>query len=234
MIVCHTLAIRLPYVFHTVKIMVNAAHHKLMAWLSPSYPIGAYSYSHGLEYAIDAGDVTDAESLRKWLSDVLRYGAGRNDAIILKEAYNAPDKDALQEVSDLAIALSASAERHLETTAQGAAFSKVTSAVSGMDLPPMPLPVALGAAAAREGIELSDVLPLYLHSFAANIITAAVRFIPLGQTEGQQVLASLFDLFETVTNEVNVSGMNDLGSICFLSDISAMKHEDMTTRIFRT
>jgi len=214
--------------------MVNAAQHKLMAWLSPSYPIGAFSYSHGLEYAIDAGDVTDAQSLQNWLMDVLTLGAGRNDAILLAQAYNAPDKGALKQIADLATALSASAERHLETTVQGAAFSKITSTVYDADIEAMPLPVALGAAARAEGIPLSDVLPLYLHSFAANIIAAGVRFIPLGQTDGQQVLMALFDTFDNVSKEAELATIDDVGSICFLSDIAAMKHEKMTTRIFRT
>ncbi|MCL4125597.1 UNVERIFIED_CONTAM: hypothetical protein GTU68_028048 [Idotea baltica] len=213
--------------------MNTSGAHKLMAWLSPSYPIGAYSYSHGLEYAIDAGDVHNGDSLQIWLSDILQYGAGRNDAILLAHAYRA-DGDALQEICDLAIALSPSAERHLETTAQGAAFAKVTSAITGHDISAMPLPVALGVAARCEGVALNDLITLYLHSFAANIIAAGVRFIPLGQTDGQRVLHALFDLFDTIATAAQTATLDDLGSACFLSDIASMKHENMSTRIFRT
>ncbi|WP_189640407.1 urease accessory protein UreF [Paramylibacter ulvae] len=213
--------------------MSTSSAHKLMAWLSPSYPIGAYSYSHGLEYAIDAGDVHDADSLQIWLSDVLQYGAGRNDAILLAHAYRAAG-DALEALSDLAIALSPSVERHLETTAQGAAFSKVTSAVTGREISAMPLPVALGVAARAERISLDDLIPLYLHSFAANIIAAGVRFIPLGQTDGQRVLHALFDQIDDIAKQAETASLDDLGSACFLSDIASMKHENMTTRIFRT
>ncbi|MEK6204346.1 MAG: urease accessory protein UreF [Amylibacter sp.] len=230
----HTQVIPVLYTDHTGQIMINAVQHRLMAWLSPSYPIGAFSYSHGLEYAIHNGDVTDAISLQNWLSDVIEFGAGRNDAILLAQAYKAPNKQVLEEVANLATALSSSAERHLETTAQGAAFSKVTSAVYGIELPPMPLPVAIGVAAAQEGIELEQVLPLYLHNFAANIVAAGVRFVPLGQTAGQQVLAALFDLFDTAAKDAKYSDLESIGSICFLSDIATMKHEKMTTRIFRT
>jgi urease accessory protein len=204
-----------------------------MAWLSPSYPIGAFSFSHGLEYAIHSGCVADTESLLAWIKEILRFGAGRNDAILLFHAYQADDQDSLSEVSDLAEALCASSERHLETMAQGAAFAKVTSAIY-VDLKAMPLPVALGAAAAREGIPLADVLPLYLHNFAANIIAAGVRFIPIGQTDGQRILLELFDLFESLSEQAMQSSLDDLGSASFLSDIAAMKHEHMTTRIFRT
>ncbi len=213
---------------------MNTNQHKLMAWLSPSYPIGAFSYSHGLEYAIDNGDVTDADSLQNWLLDVLKNGAGRNDAILLCHAFHAPNADVLNDISNLATALSASAELHLETTAQGTAFSKVTSAVYNADLEAMPLPVALGAMAAQQEMDLDTVLPLYLHSFAANIIAAGVRFIPLGQTDGQRVLANLFDTFDAIAKTAQTTPLDDLGGICFLADIASMKHEKMTTRIFRT
>lgn len=210
------------------------AHHKLMAWLSPSYPIGAFSYSHGLEYAIENGDVTNARQLHDWLVDILKFGAGRNDAIFVSLAHLAKTQERVSELADLAAALSPSAERYVEITAQGAAFCKVTSNVYKTDLTAMPLPVAIGAAARGEGIDLADVLPLYLHSFAANIITAGVRFIPIGQTEGQQVLYDLFDVFDDVAKTALASNEADLGSACFLGDIASMKHETMTTRIFRT
>jgi urease accessory protein len=213
---------------------MNAAQHKLMAWLSPSYPIGAFSYSHGLEYAIHVGDVHDALSLQNWLKDVLEFGAGRNDAIFLAQAYDATEPEALAAISDLALALAASAERLLETSAQGAAFAKVTSAVYSADIAAMPLPVAIGAAAAAEGIPLDEALTLYLHSFAANIIAAAVRFVPLGQTDGQRVLLHLFDVFDRLAIDAQMADLDDLGSACFQSDMASMSHERMTTRIFRT
>lgn len=211
-----------------------SAQHKLMAWLSPSYPVGAFSYSHGFEYAIEHGDVTNAVQLRCWLADILKFGSGRNDAILLSLAHGAQCKNRISELSDLASTLCASAERHTETSAQGTAFCKVTSKVYSVDLPPMPLPVAIGAAARAEGIKLTDVLPLYLHSFAANIITAAVRFIPIGQTEGQQVLHDMFGIIDEVAQIAITAQESDLGGACFLSDIASMKHETMTTRIFRT
>jgi len=214
--------------------MNSLAQHKLMAWLSPTYPIGAFSYSHGLEYAIESGDVTSAIQLRDWVADILKFGSGRNDAILLSLAHCAKTDDDLSELAILAAALCPSAERYVETTAQGAAFCKVTSHVYEADLSPMSLPVAIGAAASSEGIELTDTLPLYLHSFAANIITAGVRFIPIGQTEGQKVLHELFGVIDDVSLEAMASNKKDLGSACFLGDIASMKHETMTTRIFRT
>ena len=213
----------------------DAAHlHKLNAWFSPSYPVGAFSYSHGLEAVVSAGDVASAEQLYEWLSDCLWHGAGRNDAIFLAHAYRAGDRAALSELAELAEALAPSAERQLETTAQGAAFAKVTENVWGGDLADLPYPVAVGAAARAEGIPLDLTLPLYLHAFAANIIAAGVRFIPLGQTDGQQVLAGLFPAFDAISAEAAEATLDDLGSATFRADLASMQHETLKTRIFRS
>ena len=213
----------------------DASHlHKLNAWFSPSYPVGAFSYSHGLEAVVSAGDVASARQLFEWLSDCLWHGAGRNDAIFLAQAYRADDRAELLELADLAVALAASAERHLETTAQGAAFAKVTQNVWGGDLADLPYPVAVGVAAQAEGIPLELTLPLYLHAFAANIIAAGVRFIPLGQTDGQQVLARLFPAFDAIAAEAAEATLDDLGSATFSADLASMQHETLKTRIFRS
>lgn len=214
--------------------MSNLALHQMMAWLSPSYPIGAFSYSHGLEQAIEAGDVCNSPDLRGWLLDVLERGSGWNDALLLCHAYRAATDADLEDVADLAEALCASKERHLETMAQGRAFAKITSEVCGLQLRETSLPVCLGQAAALQSVELSVLLPLYLHAFAANIIAAGVRFIPLGQTDGQRVLASLFEPIDVVAQRALAADLDQLGGICFLADVASMQHETMTTRIFRT
>ena len=213
----------------------DAAHlHKLNAWFSPSYPVGAFSYSHGLEAVVSDGDVGSADDLYQWLSDCLWFGAGRNDAIFLAHAYRAGDRAGLTELAELAVALAASPERQLETTAQGAAFAKVTQNVWGGDLADLPYPVAVGAAARAEGIPLDMTLSLYLHAFAANIIAAGVRFIPLGQTDGQQVLARLFPAFDAIAAEAAEATLDDLGSATFRADLASMQHETLKTRIFRS
>ena len=101
----------------------DAAVLKLHAWLSPSYPVGAYAYSHGMEHSASAGVVTDTASTEAWIRDVLELGSGRNDAILLVHAWRgAEDPVALRELSELASAFAPSLERLLETEAQGAAF----------------------------------------------------------------------------------------------------------------
>jgi len=179
----------------------GAALYRLMTWLSPSYPVGAYTYSHGLEAAVEAGFVRDADSTATWVEGVLRHGGGRSDAVILAAAYDAvmrADGPALKEIAEFAGALSPTAEIALETEAQGAAFMTVTQTAwpsAGQALlmsvcgEEAVYPVAVAAAAAGHGIPREAVLHAYLHAFAANLVSAAVRIIPLGQTAGQMITA---------------------------------------------
>lgn len=211
----------------------RAALHKLTAWLSPLYPVGSFAYSHGLEQAVAAGEVTDAGTLGDWIETCLTHGAGRNDAILLAAAWRA-DGDDLAEVNALALALSASSERHLETIQQGTAFMRTTGAVWDTETDPLAYPVAVGREAARHDIALEPTIALYLHAFAANLISAGIRLIPLGQTEGQRVTAALFAVFDTVAAEASAATLDDIGGCAFRSDLSSMRHETLTTRLFRS
>lgn len=221
-----------PMTIRPMTILADAAH-TLLAWFSPGYPVGAYSHSHGLEREIDAGRVRDADDLRRWLTLVLRQGAGRNDAILLACASHA-DGGTLDDLSELARALCGSAERLRETADQGRAFAAVTAAAYGSDPAPRPYPVAVGAAAGALCLPLSDTLRHYLHGFAANLISAAVRFMPLGQTEGQLVLRSLFAVIDAVAAEAETADLESLGSAVPGADLAAMEHETMQVRIFRS
>lgn len=182
-----------------------------------------------------AGDVTDAAGFQEWLADVLEYGSGRNDAILLAAAYRANGAGDLEHVDLMARALAPSAERLLETTAQGAAFVRTTADIWALDLPILCYPVAVGRAAALIGIGLEQVLPLYLHGFASNLTGAAMRLVPLGQTDGQCVLAAMTPLCDLLAKEALAgTGLDDLGGSTFLADIAAMKHETQYTRLFRS
>ncbi len=205
----------------------------LLTWFSPSYPVGAYSHSHGLEAEITAGRVASGEDLSGWLRLVLAQGSGRNDAILLCHAWRA-EPEALAELAELSAALASSAERHLETTAQGAAFARVTAEAWGTDPAPLPYPVAVGAAAAQLGLPLEPTVGAFLHAFAANIVSAAVRFLPLGQTEGQRVLAGLLPTIGAVAAEAQAAELDALGAAVFGADLAAMEHETMPVRIFRS
>jgi len=207
--------------------MSLSAHH-IMAWMSPAFPTGAFAYSHGLEQAIHCCLISDRNSLEDWLSVLLRLGSIRNDAILLVHAFKGED------VRDLAEAMAGSKERYMETMAQGSAFAKTASALLETPLPPAPLPVTVGKAAAMAGVPVEDLLPLYIHAFIANLISAAIRLVPLGQTDGQIVLQNLFAQMDALAEDALAAGLDDLGTCSFGADLAAMKHEDMTTRIFRS
>lgn len=216
--------------------MQNADPHagllSLVQWLSPAFPTGAYAYSHGLEFEIAAGRVVSARTLADWLGQVLGYGAGLQDAILLAHSLD-PDADH-DALSALARALCPSAERLQETIEQGTAFARTTSALIALDLPPRPMPVAVGQAAQKLGLPKKQVLALYLHAFTANLVSAAVRFVPLGQTEGQAVLAGLHPLIQTIATKAATASLDDITTSTLRADLASMAHETMPTRIFRT
>jgi urease accessory protein len=222
----------------------NAGLYRLMTWLSPGYPVGAFSYSHGLEYAVEEGTVTDAETLRAWLADLLRFGSGRNDAILFCHAYEAAQQaSALAEVAALAAAFAASSERHLETTAQGRAFAEATADAwpcGALDrllqvcTGPLAYPVVVAVAAAGHGLALPPSLAAYLHGFAGNLVSAGLRLIPLGQRDGQRFIASLEAPIAATAAAALVTPLADLGGAAVLADLAAMKHETKYTRLFRS
>ena len=210
---------------------------RLQTWLSPAFPIGAFSYSSGLEAAIDEGYVSDAESLTTWLTDILEDGTVWNDAVLLAEAWRcATDKEALNELVLLAQAMSFSSERHLETMDQGSAFLLASKAWHADDLllAKCPLPIAIGVLAARMDVALEDTLAASLHAVLSNQIQAALRLMKLGQQGGLDVLASLENNILQTAQRAATSTLDDLGSCAVIADIASMKHEIMQSRIFRS
>ncbi len=215
--------------------MPTDLHHlTLMQWLSPGYPVGAFAYSHGLEQVVEQGLVHSPDSFGAWLHDILSFGTGRSDAILLHCAYRAGTSDQLHDLDDLARALSPSSERRMETELQGAAFAETTAAIWGGELAPSAYPVAVGAAARREGMDATLACASYLHAFAANLTSAAIRIIPLGQTEGQGVLADLAPLCHALATETADLTTDDIGSSTFAADIASMQHETQYSRQFRS
>lgn len=204
-----------------------AALQRLFTWLSPSYPIGSFAYSHGIEQAIADGWLTNSDGVATWIADIIRHGAGRNDAILLAHAWRGED------VADLALALAGSAERRREMVEQGASFVRVASAVEG-PLDAAPYPVVVGRAAARDGIPLAETLALFMQAFAANLITACVKSVPIGPTEGQRVLAALLPIIEATAREAETASLDDLGGCTLRSDLLSIRHETLEPRIYRT
>lgn len=204
----------------------------VVQWLSPAFPTGAFAYSHGLETAIHAGVVHDSASMRDWLAGVLHHGAGWQDAVLLAQAL-APqaDPDALD---DLARALAPAAERLAETLEQGAALVRTLTAIGRPPQPPRALPVALGVAARDLRLPPETVISLFLQSFVGNLCTIAVRHVPLGQSEGQALLASLTPEIAGLATLAAQAGLDDLGGAALAADLAAMTHETLDIRIFRT
>jgi len=203
----------------------------VMQWLSPAFPIGGFAYSHGLEWAINKGHVGNREELQKWISDLLEYGSLKNDAILIKLVLQGSDP---KEINELAMALCPASERLSETQLQGGAFCKIMREVWSLEIDDLTLPIALALAAKNQSIDQNLVLPAYLHSFCSNLISVATRLIPIGQTDGQKILRELSPLISDSVRAVAKSNKDDLGSACFLSDVSAMQHEYLQPRVFKT
>ncbi|MFW5681226.1 MAG: urease accessory protein UreF [Pseudomonadota bacterium] len=225
--------------------MAERALFRLMAWLGPSFPVGAYTYSHGLETAVEEGRVTDRTTLAGWLDDLLRHGSARNDALLLTAAWQATcaeDTARLHEVREIGAALHATAELKLESTQQGAAFREAIRKswpAPGIehlsdDASPLAYPVAVGVTAAAHGLPLRPVLHAYLHAFAANLVSAGVRLIPLGQSDGQRTLADLEGAVAATAEAAEEGTLDDLGSCSFTADLCSMRHETQYTRLFRS
>lgn len=203
----------------------------LAAWFSPGYPVGSYSYSHGLEWAVEAGTVTDRAGLAAWTADLLAHGAGRSDAMLLAAAWRAEDPAA---TAELAEALAPSAERHLETMAQGAAFARTTAAAWGIPLAPAAYPVAVGRAARLLELPLAPTATLFVQAFAAAIVSAGVRLIPLGQTDGQRITAGLLPLAAEVAATALAAPPEAAGGTALGADLAAMRHETQYSRLYRS
>ncbi|MGO8867223.1 MAG: urease accessory protein UreF [Alphaproteobacteria bacterium] len=224
--------------------MDQSALYRLLAWLSPAYPTGAFSYSHGIEYAVEAGLVTSRESLLAWVRHILAEGAGRVDALLFRAAYEAGDDTAaLDGVAELAAAFRGTAETALESAQQGAAFLAATRAAwpdarldafaarLGEGVIALPIAVAL-ACAGRVSLELA--LAAYLQAFGANLISAGVRLIPLGQTQGQQALAALEPVVARAVAAALATPIEEIGSSALMVDWTSMRHETQYSRLFRS
>jgi urease accessory protein len=224
----------------------EAALYRLMSWLSPAYPTGAFSYSHGLEYAVAEGLVRDRESLIDWVAIAVASGAGKSDGALLAAAWRAAtadDRVALDAAAELAAAWRGTAETALESRAQGAAFLSATRAAWPHPLldalalrhrGELALPVAVGAAAAAQQVPLSAALTAYLHAFAGNLVSAGMRLIPLGQSDGQRAIAALEAVVAATADHVLKTPLERIGTAAPLLDWCSMRHETQYTRLFRS
>jgi urease accessory protein len=223
-----------------------AALYRLMTWLSPAFPVGAFSYSSGIEWAVEAGDIVDLTTLRDWLSSILADGPGFCDGVFLAHAHRAASNvgDAtLRDVAELAAAFAPSRERHLETAAQGRAFIEIARGAwdcDGLDRliaaceGTIVYPVAVGIVSAAHAVPLAATMHAFLHALTSNWISAAARLIPLGQTDSQRALAALEPAVVAVGKRALGAALDDLGGATFRADLAGMRHETQYTRLFRS
>lgn len=204
----------------------------LLNWMSPTFPIGTFAYSHGLEQAIADGRMKTAEDVESWIRDLLQRGSGWNDAVLFALCWT-EERDAL---NGMALALSGSAERYLETTQLGRSFNIAAAVWTGEEKRDdvMAYPVAAGSLCCAEGIPQEQALLAFLHGFSAALVSVAVRLVPLGQTRGLEVLRNLSPVVSAVAELACAASLDDLGGCCLAADIAAMKHETLEPRIFRT
>lgn len=205
----------------------------LTQWLSPGFPVGAFAYSHGLETEIATGRIAAITDVEDWLRDLISCGSGQTDVVFLSASYRATPAE-VSDIDTTARAFAASAERLLETDQQGAAFGQTVDAVWGTGLGALTYPVAVGRAARAQDIPLDLTAQMYLHAFAANLISATVRLVPLGQTEGQALLARLSPSIRETAEQALETPLSHLSSSCFAADIAAMQHETLYSKVFRT
>ena len=206
----------------------------LSQWISPSYPVGSFTYSHGLEALVNLQWLGNADSLREWLLNILHHGAARTDALFLAAAYKCNSDEALIEINSKARALASSQERLLEMDEIGKAFKSVTEAVWPIEIDELVYPIAIGFCANVEGIELNLTTSLYLQAYVSNLVSAAQRLMPLGQTEAQKIIKTLSSICLQVADETRDGNLDNIYSSVFISDIAAMKHETQVSRIFKT
>jgi urease accessory protein len=223
----------------------DAALHQLLAWTSPSYPVGAFSYSHGLEWAVECGEVRDVATLVAYIETVLRHGGGWIDAVLFLQAWHAAhDAPVLDDISELAAALRGSGETALESRQQAQAFLQVTRRAWPHPLldafaerqrgRPLSHAVVMALACAAHGIAPGPALHAHLHGFAANLVSAGVRLVPLGQTDGQIATAQLARVVADVADRAPDCDPDDLGSAAPMLDLFSMHHETQYTRLFRS
>ena len=224
----------------------GAALYRLMTWLSPAFPVGAFSYSSGIEWAVEAGDITDAVSLQDWLSAMLTDGSGFCDGVFLAHVHRAAtdgDATALRDIAELAAAFVPSKERQLETTSQGRAFIEIARSAwnhEGLERliaacdGAIVYPIAVGLVSAAHKIPLAATMHGFFHAVTSNWISAGARLVPLGQTDSQRVLAALEPVVVATGSRAMTASLDDLGGATFRADLASLRHETQYTRLFRS
>jgi urease accessory protein len=203
---------------------------KLLQLASPALPVGAYSYSGGLEAAVEAGVVKDAQSAQAWIGDVLEHALARMEAPLLYRMMKGEDCNAVF------LASRETAELRAETVQMGFSLNRL---LKDIGLPAVPVeepsfPAAFAHAVLQWKIDPQDALQAYLWAWLENQVMAAVKAVPLGQTDGQRILLFLGNKLEAIVNQAIQMKDEDLGNFSPGLAMLSSRHETQYSRLFRS
>jgi urease accessory protein len=226
---------------------ITLTHSHFLAILqlaSPALPVGAYSYSEGLEMLIENGTITNVENLQYWLKSELVYGSIRLDVAVMVRGFHAVQLGDLEALKRWNLWLSAARdteELRAASWQMGRSLMQLLGKLEPEILPvvnavgyPGNYAIAFAIACAHWDINIQAALLAYLHSWANNLITAGIKLIPLGQTAGQELLMGLQPLLTSTVGEILTMADDDLGCCNWGLSLASMQHETQYTRLFRS
>jgi urease accessory protein len=218
-----------------------------LLWLaSPALPVGGFSYSEGLEAAVDAGWTSDEPHAAAWLVDQLRLGLARSDLAVLAKAYAAWRRGDLEAAAGLNAWVATtreSSEMRQQTEQMGRSLALWLAQRHAGDacvavlaaLTPSPTwPLAFALAAVQSGAPLRESLLAFAFGWAENMVQAAVKSIPLGQSAGQRILERLVEAMPAAVDAAIALGTSERQAFMPMLAIVSAQHETQYSRLFRS
>ncbi|MGI9365669.1 MAG: urease accessory protein UreF [Rhizobiaceae bacterium] len=219
-----------------ITIMTSPSLIQLMTLLSPTFPVGGFAYSAGLEAARQNRWVNTADELESWITTSLNYGTLHNDTVLLSATCQKPGSVA--EINQLAISLCGSETRYLEATNLGNAFVAASTSwytQSAPNLPdPIAYPVAVGAVSTALTLPRIDTLQAFLQSTISNQIQIAIRLMSFGQRQAMELLHRFEPAIETAAQDAQDADLTQIGTSAITMEIATLQHETLPSRIFRS